>query len=399
MTAVPPPPTPNPHRVDARAGRWDVERWRDPDKVLLVSLLTLPFAAAWLARVFQVRADPTLSPYVNRDFLPTLLPFLVAQVLGHVALIAAALVLRRRAEPRAPWLVHAQVQFWLSCMSFSLYVQGPFTSSFGVLVLALPVIGYQLFDARPMNLGLVTLLTGTALSVVLPLAGLVPYAPFVGEAPAAHGHLHPAWAVSVGLPSLFAIGVVLFIHITLMRRLKARQAQLERLSSTDALTGLANRAVFFERLEAEVARATRHALPLCVVMLDADHFKRVNDTLGHQVGDALLRGLASALRGAVRGHDVAARYGGEEFAVLLPHTTLAEARVVTTRLLEAARRVDVAGGGLMTVSLGVAEFTPGEGADGVVARADAALYQSKRDGRDRVTEAARPAPATGSAAT
>ncbi len=389
MSLPPQPPSELP-RPGRPPSRWDVEHWSDPDKVLLVSALTLPFALAWLARTVLLRTDPALSPYVSRAFLPTLLPFLVVQAAGHVALVAAALLLRRRGGRRTPALVHAEVQFWFLCMSFSLYALGPFTSSFGVLVLALPIIGYQLFDACSMHLGLATLAIGTGLGIALPALGLAPYAPFVGQPPYADGRLHPGWAVSIGLPTMFAVGVVLFIHIGLMRRLMARQAELERLSSTDALTGLANRASFFDRLEAEVARAARHGLPLCLVMLDVDHFKRTNDTHGHQAGDALLQALAISLKATVRRHDFPARYGGEEFAVLLPHTTLADAGVVTARLLEAARRIPIVPGGqggTLTLSMGVAEHDAAEGADALVARADAALYQSKRDGRDRVTVA------------
>lgn len=377
---------------------WEIESWKDADKVLLVSLLTLPFGVGWLLRTLAVRGDPTLSPYLSRGFISTMVPFLVAQAVGHLALIVAALVVRRRAAARATWLVHLEIQFWLACMSFSLYVVGPFTSSFGVLVLALPVAGYQIFDARPMHYGLATLVTGAAVGTALSLLGVIPYAPFIAEAPYANGRLNPAWVVSFGVPSIFATGVVLFIHISLMRRLRVRQAELERTSRTDALTGLANRAVFFDRLEAEIARARRYGLALCVAMIDVDHFKRINDTHGHLAGDEVLRNLSATLAGAVRVHDLAARYGGEEFAIVLPHTSLRDAPAVTTRLLEATRRLSVtAAGQMLSVSIGVAELALGEDADGVVARADAALYQSKRDGRDRVTFAATPnAPAVAS---
>jgi diguanylate cyclase (GGDEF)-like protein len=371
-----------------------VEHWNDADKVLLVSLLTLPFALGWMLRVFQVEADPTLSPYVNRDFLPVLLPFLWIQTLGHVGLVLGALVLRRQRERRLPLLVNLEIQFWFFCMVFSLYTAGPFTSSFAVLVLALPVVGYQIFDPRPMNLGLATLLTGVTVAAVLPQLGVIPYAPFVAHAPFGNGRLHNGWIVSIGLPSIFATVVVLIIHVSLMRRLKERQAELERLSSTDMLTGLWNRGVFFRRLEEEVSRARRHGHPLCVVMLDVDHFKLINDNLGHLVGDEVLRQLGGCLKGVLRLDDVAARYGGEEFAVVMPHTSLVDAATVAERLRLSPRALAVGSQGAhaITVSLGVAQWRPDEGTDELVARADAALYASKHGGRDRVTcaDAARP---------
>lgn len=367
-------------------GLRDVERWRDADKVLLASGLTLPFALSWVARLAVVAGDPTASTYVSRRFLPIITPFTWIQALAHALLIVAALWLRRRPSPRAPLLVHAEIQLWFGCMAFSLYAMGPFTSSFGVLWLALPVTGFLLFEERPMKLGLLTGSLGTLLGVLLPALGLLPYAPFLETPPFGEGRLHPAWLASVGLPSVFATIVVLVVFVSLVRRLRTRQAELELLSSTDTLTGLANRGTFFQRLEEELATSRRHRYPLSVVMIDADHFKAINDGHGHLVGDRVLRELAARARMELREGDVAARYGGEELALLLPHTPLDGAQIVAERLVEVARTVTY-GDARLTVSAGVAEATPGERADDLVARADAAMYASKRAGRDRVTVA------------
>lgn len=368
--------------------RVDVARWNDADKVLLVSALTLPFALGWVTRTHELQADPSLSPYANRAFLPTLLPFLWFQAGGHLLLVLAALVVRRRREARTPWLVHAEVQFWFLCMCVSLYVVGPFTSPFAVLALALPIVGHHLFDRRAMNLGMVTMTVGSAAAILLPVLGLAPYAPFLAHAPWENGRLHPAWIASQGLPTLFAIAFLLWVHLGLVRQLHERNAELERLGSTDALTGLANRTFFFRRLEEEIARARRHGHALSVIMLDLDHFKTINDERGHLVGDTVLRQLGARIRGTLRLDDVAARYGGEEFALLLPHTRLDDAEVVARRLLEVVRST---GFGLeaslftVTASLGCASLTGSEGADQLLARADAALYASKHGGRDRLT--------------
>ncbi len=370
--------------------RWrDVEHWRDADKVLLVSLLTMPFAVGWMLRLRVLTADPSASSYVSRRFLPLVFAFTWIQVLAHAALIGAALLARRSATPRASWLVHAEVQTWFLCMSFSLYAMGPFTSSYGVLWLAVPITGFLLFEERPVLLGLLTGSLGALGGILLPAIGLLPYAPFVEVAPFGQGVLHRGWLMAVGMPSVFATIVVLVVFVSLVRRLRSRQAELLRLSRTDALTGLANRGSLFERLGEELARARRYGHPVSLVMIDADHFKAINDQHGHVVGDRVLRELAARVQGELREHDVAARYGGEELAVLLPHAPLDGARTVAERLVAAARSVTFEGQRL-TVSAGVAQALDAEAADELVARADAALYESKRAGRDRVSLAPTP---------
>jgi diguanylate cyclase (GGDEF)-like protein/PAS domain S-box-containing protein len=153
-------------------------------------------------------------------------------------------------------------------------------------------------------------------------------------------------------------------------------AQVEALARTDALTGVANRRVWDEELPKELARALRSGDPLCVALLDLDHFKRYNDTHGHQGGDRLLKEAAAAWKATVRTTDLLARYGGEEFALLAPACPLEDAGYLADRL----RSVVPAGA---TVSIGVAAWDGQETADELVARADSALYSAKEHGRDR----------------
>ncbi len=164
-------------------------------------------------------------------------------------------------------------------------------------------------------------------------------------------------------------------------------ADLALASRRDPLTGLPNRRAFDEDLAREVARAARTGEPLAVVMLDLDRFKAVNDGYGHAAGDAVLRALAARAQGAVRAGDVVARLGGEELGLLLPGADLARAAEVAERLRAAlaALPVDAAGHALaVTASLGCAVLAPGEPPEALVARADARLYDAKRDGRNVV---------------
>ncbi|MGI8610462.1 MAG: sensor domain-containing diguanylate cyclase [Candidatus Dormibacteria bacterium] len=182
------------------------------------------------------------------------------------------------------------------------------------------------------------------------------------------------WVVLAGL-----LGVGLYA-VVLVRRLSDSRRVLAMSSNTDALTGLANRRSFDRTLAHELARSARTERPICVAMLDIDHFKRFNDTRGHGAGDALLKAAATAWTGAIRDSDLLARYGGEEFVVLMPDCPAAEAPHVAERI----RRLTP---GEATISVGIAQWDTTETATQLLARADAALYRAKRAGRDRVAAA------------
>ena len=152
-------------------------------------------------------------------------------------------------------------------------------------------------------------------------------------------------------------------------------ARLSDLAETDELTGLPNRRSWDETLRRAVGYATRTHRPLCVGVVDLDHFKRFNDLHGHQTGDRLLKAAAAAWRTTLRDTDTLARYGGEEFAVALPGCSVEEAEAVLERLRQTTPEEQ-------TCSIGLAEWQPGESGQELVARADEALYRAKHSGRD-----------------
>jgi diguanylate cyclase (GGDEF)-like protein len=165
-------------------------------------------------------------------------------------------------------------------------------------------------------------------------------------------------------------------------------AQLRRASLTDALTGVGNRRAFDEALVQEVARARRAGRGFALILFDLDHFKRVNDTLGHRVGDEVLAAFAARLRSAVRGADWVFRYGGEEFAVLLVEEAMGAALGAAARIVATVGAEPFAvgpGGVRATCSAGVSVFRKSDDPGGreLVARSDAALYEAKRAGRNR----------------
>jgi diguanylate cyclase (GGDEF)-like protein len=174
------------------------------------------------------------------------------------------------------------------------------------------------------------------------------------------------------------------------------QEALRDLSIRDALTGLYNRRYLEESLSREIARASRQQQPLAVVMMDVDHFKRLNDAQGHEAGDAVLAEVGKLLARRTRAEDIACRFGGEEFCLILPGIDGPTALRRADDLRRAVARLDVRYGqvplGPVTMSAGVAVYS-GQGGESVIAAADAALYRAKRSGRDRVMAADEPLPA------
>jgi diguanylate cyclase len=171
-------------------------------------------------------------------------------------------------------------------------------------------------------------------------------------------------------------------------RAKRRATELlEELSRTDTLTGLANRRAMYEAMERERLAWARDKKPFSVLLADVGHFKRFNDTHGHDVGDRVLVAVATAAKEAVREVDLVARWGGEEFLVLVPGADEAEALLVAGRVQERIRAAAVEHGAEMlriTATFGAATWRGEDGVDSVVKRADEALYRGKEAGRDRI---------------
>jgi diguanylate cyclase (GGDEF)-like protein len=164
-------------------------------------------------------------------------------------------------------------------------------------------------------------------------------------------------------------------------------AELAALAYTDCLTGLANRRALLIAAGREIARMQRTGRPACVVLVDIDHFKAVNDGFGHAAGDAVLKLTAETLAAHTRSTDTVARWGGEEFVLLLPETDLAAAQIVAEKCriaIQAQKSVSAQGQCAVTITLGVSLICPGDTPEAAIARADAALYQGKAGGRNRV---------------
>jgi diguanylate cyclase (GGDEF)-like protein len=190
--------------------------------------------------------------------------------------------------------------------------------------------------------------------------------------------------IAAALTLALAAGLATRLGRPLARMFGELSDQAER----DSLTGLANRRVLDERLEEELDRSRRYGTHLALILVDIDNFKSVNDRYGHQSGDDVLRAVAPVLANSLRELDLAGRFGGEEFALVLPGTPVASGRRVAEQIRRALAKVTVVGPGgdliRVTASFGAAEFPANASVASLIEAADRALYQAKRDGKDRV---------------
>ena len=194
--------------------------------------------------------------------------------------------------------------------------------------------------------------------------------------------------LSVSGVLVIIILIISFISVFFIRDIKTAEQMLLRMAATDHLTGLLNRREGYQRIEAEHARASRTGKPLCAIMLDIDHFKRINDTHGHLAGDEVLKWLAGMLKKTLRTSDILCRYGGEEFLIVVPETDLDTAQQLAERLRAGIEQSEIPIGGptrlRFTISLGVADLQVDESYEHLIFRADQALYSSKNTGRNRI---------------
>jgi len=184
---------------------------------------------------------------------------------------------------------------------------------------------------------------------------------------------------------------VVYARVRNTLKLQAMTNELIVMARTDPLTGTFNRRHFIETGDAEIKRSVRYEAIFSMMMLDIDHFKNVNDTYGHDVGDVAIKATVKAIQEALRTEDTLGRLGGEEFAVILPETNLDNSAVVAERIRQSIEDIDIPtpqGDLKFTISIGISELDIGDKAiDTLLKRADEALYIAKEQGRNRVIKA------------
>lgn len=359
--------------------RWEATKRRVYLWCLLVATPTIPL-------VMWVRWD-------DEPLLPVTYSVLLAVLLAATA----GLLLNRVSTTQAERVALTTIPIlWLIRLAGVLYLQDDLsvaaatvTQSIGPGFAILAVVAYLALDTRRALLLGVGFVVG-GMIVVLPRVVLEVRA--VGFTSDVLGLLRPGVTSGVIVTLLYALAV-LKERVAVERAAAQVNAELAR---TDQLTGMRNRRAILERLTELSALSERHDRPLSVALVDLDHFKRINDEAGHLVGDRVLREVTATIDRLLRTPDVIGRWGGDELLVVLPETTASEAGQSMERIAQQVRReVGPAIGGRssaggpreameVTLSIGVAQRDHGDETDGLLARADRALYRAKEAGRDRV---------------
>lgn len=326
------------------------------------------------------------DPAVNVGFLRGLIALIAAGTLLQLG--TGAWLWPRRRSPEPVFGAALALALTITLVFFVVMIGfGAFTSGANLIPVGLLAIGLHLFERRVVVITFATCLVLMLGADILLAAGRYRYAPALTDA-AFHGGEPSAWW-GYWRTWLFYIGTTILasLPLTLFHQLDRQRRQLETMSRTDGLTGLSNRSHFMERLDTEILRARRYGRHFCVVLADADHFKKVNDSHGHHAGDEVLRQIGRILGSGVRiPNDVAARLGGEEFALLLPETTVEQAQGVCERIARQLREHEFGRYGeryRVSISMGVVEGLSQE-AEALMRIADRNLYVAKAGGRDRV---------------
>jgi len=350
-------------------------------------------AARWIAGVYGLG-----SVYVLIEFgisnLGSSRPVVVISFAAFLMALALFNVgMARKYRVPTPWRLMSVV-FVVSVLACYLIQHMPRESFTRMMIYQTPYFAMQAIGAAILWRARVRGRLDTILMYLLGLSSLQFLSkPFLSQALGGTGatpqtYLRTDYAlISQAMGTIFAIAIALLFLVILARDVIA---DVRMLSETDALSRLFNRGGFESRANALLQEADASGRPMALVICDLDHFKTINDTFGHASGDMVIRAFAGFLREASCAEHVAGRIGGEEFAILLPGTNLVTARLFAEAARSAFAGLPVAGLPLVlrfTASFGVAERLPGESLSDLLSRADKALYEAKRNGRDCVRTA------------
>ena len=375
---------------------WDPLERSVTDRCMLVAWLMLPFSAGYWLLDEVVLLRPDIAPYYDFAFLASFQHVLAGFVLAWVALLALGPWFRKRAPRGERALVWVTIQLYSIGNAVAAVCAGPVTTPHVIVLVGGVAVGFFLFEPRDVVSGMVAAFLVIAASIVGMLEGWMPYAPLLARAPYEGGHVSTWWIALTGVVTAAAGLALVTLFAYLTARLRDRERRLNEAARTDPLTGVANRRRFLEVFTHEFERSRRYGSSLSCVILDLDHFKSINDRYGHAVGDKVLVAAADAFRRSLRVADSIARWGGEEFVLLLPQTNQEGAEAVADRCrrsLEDVRVTTDQGAVGVTVSLGVATYPHPhlQSPDALLRRADEALYEAKKGGRNRVVSIPPPA--------
>lgn len=360
------------------------------DRSLLAAGLVLGSVTTFGVTANFLDGWPYLPAGVGAEALGLLGRVSLCMMAVWALLLVTALVTRKRA-PTSRALVWSTFLLYACTTALFTCLTGPFASPGWLALLGGATVGFLLFDRVVTGVGITVFFVLVIAGAVLIERGVLPHAAELRSL-SGLGAGGATWSRGA-LCSIVLSSFTLLVIGHIIERWRDRERCYQLQSRTDPLTGLANRRQLLELLEDELGRVRRHGVPLSCLMVDLDHFKRINDGHGHPVGDQVLASVARTLQGELRDVDLVARYGGEEFLVVLPATPSAGAEQVAARCLERLRRTPILAGQVridVTASLGVATLAPGSDVqvEELIRLADDALYRAKQGGRNRVVVAA-----------
>ncbi|MCD6061765.1 MAG: integral rane sensor-containing signal transduction diguanylate cyclase [Moraxellaceae bacterium] len=339
--------------------------WNSAGKCWCVLLMTALLHSEYLAWALYLLAYPEPA-LVNVAYLKLMLPWSMLVCFVSWALVIALPGLHRLVGDSVLYEYFALLFYGLT-LCYAGHFTGTLSIAAGAVLAGAPVFGFIFFRTAPV---LTAFLGALAVELVKSWGstqGYWAYAPLMAGLTDAQGHLSTFWMLSMygfALPHVFMLVAVSWY---ILQRWRLREAEVRYLSLTDALTGLPNRRHVMAELQLHLELSRRHGLPLAVMMIDVDHFKRINDTHGHPAGDAVLVAVAQRLRAALRQCDIVGRIGGEEFLVMLTGTPQEGACILAERC-----RHDLAAEPVRAT------------VESLLKDADLALYMAKQQGRNRV---------------
>jgi diguanylate cyclase (GGDEF)-like protein len=377
------------------------QKWTPVDQQLFHLGLSIALFGNYIVWAIYLLLREDRETLVNMPLHAPLMIMMMGIVAGYGLLIAIGLLIRRRWPGSRLFQVVSQQYFAVTLITVG-HVVGMFSFATGVMLVSMPLVGFLYFERR-----LVWWSLATALLMVIGLGyasavGLLTYAPAFAEGVDRYQPHSLFWMLSFYHFTWASMAVMLVLADQTIGRWRQRGEQVVALSRTDTLTQVHNRRSILGLLAREVAKAEAGGAPLTVVLLDIDHFKKINDSWGHPTGDRVLREAARILAASLREGDAVGRYGGEEFMLILPGTTAEGAAALVERCrAQLAATVVTSDSGtnfFVSASFGVADrrgrAAQGKGAkagdanvasaEALIRAADAALYRAKAAGRNRI---------------
>lgn len=364
-----------------------VLEWSEVDKSIFLMLILVPILGAYIFAILIAQRLPDGARLIHFAPASQLLIIELGLVVGALVIIGISLYLRKT-KPQSLWIQHLATQYYsLSLVTCSYYI-GTLTFCTGVVLLGAPVFGFILLNRRVVW-GATIVSTFALISLTYATAfGWLPYAPAV--VPPTDSDTNLMWISIIFFFTAPHFIIIIMFADQMLNYWRNREDTIRTLSRTDMLTSLLNRRSIMELLDMEIARTLRHGPPLTIVILDLDHFKRINDTWGHPTGDRVLKEAARVLSASIRKCDMVGRFGGEEFMIMLPDTTLAGAATLIERcrvlLAETTIHADNGDSIHISASFGLAsnENRLSLSTETMIKLADEALYRAKAEGRNRL---------------